>query len=133
MLPLLAAERWPDTFDSTVTVAFAVFLLVTVLLGYLFMALDYRAYLRSLRRALVHVANYLPHMPEWAIIETPRCLAAMGLRMPCTQEDLLRAYRDRVKILHPDHGGDKRRFLALQQNFEEASAFLEELERKNAH
>ncbi len=129
---LFAANRWPDSLDSAVTIAFAAALVGTIVLGYVFMVLDYRAYLRSLRRALVRVAGYLPHVPEWARKETPRCLAALGLRMPCTQEDLLQAYRERVKELHPDRGGDRRRFLALQQNFEEASAFLAEAERTNA-
>lgn len=128
--PPFAANRWPDSLDSMVTILFAVGLVVTIVLGYVFMVLDYRAYLRSLRRALVLVANYLPHVPEWARMETPRCLAALGLRMPCTQEDLLHAYRERVKLLHPDRGGDRRRFLALQQNFEEASEFLAEAERR---
>jgi hypothetical protein len=99
-------------------------------LGYVFMVLDYRAYLRSLRRALVKVMNYLPNVPEWARVETPRCIAALGLRMPCTEQDLLRAYRTKVKKLHPDHGGDKRRFLILQQNFEEAVGYLSECERR---
>jgi hypothetical protein len=129
--PLIAAKHWPDPFDSTITIVFAVALLMTVSLGYVFMVLDYRAYLRSLRRALVRVANYLPYVPEWAVVETPRCLSSMGLRMPCTQEDLLRAYRERVKELHPDRGGDRRRFLALQNNFEEAAAFLAERDRKS--
>lgn len=129
---LLAANRWPDSLDSAVTIAFAAALVSVLVLGYVFMVLDYRAYLRSLRRALVIVANYLPHVPEWARMETPRCVAALGLRMPCTQEELLHAYREQVKLLHPDRGGDRRRFLALQQNFEEASAFLAEVERKMA-
>jgi hypothetical protein len=44
--------------------------------------------------------------------------------LPCTVEDLKHAYRQRVKELHPDHGGDQRRFLILQAQFEEALAFV---------
>lgn len=126
---LLAAQNWPDSIDTTVTAAFLLAVLGIVFSGYVFMVLDYRAYLRSLHRALVKVINYLPHVPEWAKVETPRCIAAFGLRMPCCEQDLKRAYRTKVKKLHPDRGGDKRRFLILQQNFEEAAEFLAETER----
>ena len=127
---LFADGRWPDSLDATVTIVFLVSVVGVVVLGYVFMVLDYRAYLRSLRRALVKVINYLPHVPEWAKVETPRCIAAFGLRMPCTEQDLMRAYRTKVKKMHPDRGGDKRRFLVLQQNFEEAVEYLAESNRK---
>jgi hypothetical protein len=124
MIGLLAEHRWPDSFDATVTFAFLATIAAVVVLGYVFMVLDYRTYLRSLHRALVRVVNYLPNIPDWAKVETPGCIAALGLRMPCTEQDLLRAYRIKVVKFHPDRGGDKRRFLSLQQNFEEAMAFL---------
>ena len=127
---LFADGRWPDSLDATVTIVFLVSVVSVAALGYVFMVLDYRAYLRSLRRALVKVINYLPHVPEWAKVETPRCIAAFGLRMPCTEQDLMRAYRTKVKKLHPDRGGDKRRFLVLQQNFEEAVEYLAESNQK---
>jgi hypothetical protein len=127
-----APHGWPDGFDATVTALFMAAIIGTVVLGYIFMVLDYRAYLRSLRRALVRVVNYLPHIPEWAKVETPRSLTASGLTMPCTEEDLLHAYRKRVKNLHPDRGGDKKKFLVLQQNFEEAGRYLAEYERLRA-
>ena len=50
---------------------------------------------------------------------------ALGLVMPCTAEDVLAAYRRKVKQLHPDRGGDRREFLRLQAHFEEAMAFVE--------
>jgi hypothetical protein len=68
----------------------------------------------------------LPHIPAWARQETPRCLVALGLRMPCTEADVLRSYRKKVKRLHPDRGGDQRRFLVLQADFEQAIAYLRE-------
>jgi hypothetical protein len=116
--------HWPDSLDATVTLAFfgAVGLLIG--LGYVFMVLDFRAYLRSLRRALVKVVRYFPDIPEWARPETPLCLTALGLRMPCNEEDLKRAYRKRVKKLHPDRGGDQKKFLRLQTQFEEALNIL---------
>lgn len=88
--------------------------------GYVCMALDVRAYLRSLRRALVVVANYLPHLPAWARLETPRCLSVFGLSFDCTREQLDRAYRRKVKELHPDRGGDRRRFQRILEYYEQA-------------
>ena len=93
-------------------------------LGFVFMALDLRTYYRSLRRSLALVTRRLYGIPDWARHDTPRAIAALGLRLPCSEEDLKRAYRKRVKKLHPDHGGDERRFLLLQAHFEEALAIV---------
>lgn len=94
-------------------------------LGYVCMVLDFRAYLRSLRRALVLVTGYRAELPGWMRKHTPRCILALGLVLPCTAEDVLAAYRRKVKKLHPDRGGDRREFLRLQVHFEEAMAFVE--------
>ncbi len=118
-------DHWPTTpLDSVAT---AIFLAAVILLpgvGYVFMVLDFRAYLRSLHRGLVRAGNYVAGIPDWARQDTPRAIAALGLRLPCTEEDLKRAYRQRVKLLHPDHGGDERRFLLLQAHFDEAMALI---------
>lgn len=94
--------------------------------GYAFMVFDFRAYLRSLRRVLVRVAYYVPELPQWAQHETPRCVAAFGLRIPCSEEELKRAYLSQVKELHPDRGGDRRRFMILQGHFEAALAVIQD-------
>jgi hypothetical protein len=122
MHPLNPEHAWPGPFDAVVTTTFAAIVLGICAAGYVFMVLDVRAYLRSLRRGLAIVSHYLPfgEVPDWARDRTPRAIAAMGLRMPCDEEQLKRAYRTRVKQLHPDHGGDQRRFLRLQADFEEA-------------
>jgi len=117
-------HSWPTSFDAAVTVTFLVLVLLVVTLGYVFMALDICSYLRSLRRALVHVGRLLPEIPHWARHETPRSVAALGLSLPCSEDELKRAYRRRVKSLHPDRGGDQRRFLHLQQQFEQALEFV---------
>lgn len=125
LLLLAAREPWPTPIDLTATLIFLAVSLLVPATGYVFMALDFRAYLRSLRRTLVVAARWsLPGVPDWARRETPRAIAALGLRMPCTEQELMHAYRARVKLLHPDHGGDQRRFLMLQANFEEAMAIL---------
>jgi curved DNA-binding protein CbpA len=38
-------------------------------------------------------------------------MLALGLTLPCTTDDVLAAYRRKVKLLHPDRGGDRREFL----------------------
>ncbi|MGD9720786.1 MAG: hypothetical protein AB7O59_13940 [Pirellulales bacterium] len=126
MNPFTHVDPWPNTLDALVTSAFLAVVLLVPAAGYVFMALDIRAYVRSLKRGLAVIGRYLPfyEVPGWARAETPRAIAALGLRMPCTEADLMRAYRKRVKRLHPDHGGDQRRFLMLQADFEEALSLV---------
>jgi hypothetical protein len=45
----------------------------------------------------------------------------------------MQAYRQKVKELHPDHGGDERRFLILQAQFEEALTLIADHERPKHH
>jgi hypothetical protein len=117
---------WPDTIDGTVTAAFFTAAFGLPALGYFAMLLDFRAYLRSLRRTLVVVSNYRPELPAWVRRDTPRCVLALGLTLPCTADDILAAYRRKVKKLHPDRGGDRRQFLQLQLHFEQALALVSE-------
>lgn len=124
MLSSASHHTWPDSIDLVATAIFFAAVVMLPAVGYVFMVLDFRAYLRSLRRTLVRVAQSMWQMPEWAQPVTPGPIAALGLRLPCTEEDLKRAYRKRVKRLHPDHGGDQRRFLHLQAQFEEALAII---------
>jgi hypothetical protein len=116
---------WPDGVDWTVTMAYLALAFGLPLLGYACMVLDFRAYLRSLRRALVVITGYRTELPEWMRRNTPRCILALDLTMPCTEEEILVAYRRKVKQLHPDRGGDRREFLRLQAHFEQAMAFVE--------
>jgi hypothetical protein len=122
---------WPSTFDSVTVLAFVLAAVLLPSLGYVFLALDIRRYLRSLTRTLVRVASSAYSTPRWALPETPRCVAVFGLQMPCTQDDLMRAYREKVKTLHPDRGGDKRRFIMLQSQLQEAMKHVEK-ETRNA-
>ena len=100
--------------------------------GYVILVLDVRAYLRSLRRYLVRLGSVYPDTPAWAAPAIPTCLAEFGLQLPCSEEELKAAYRERVKRSHPDRGGDRRRFLKLQQHFEQALALVRE-EQSSAH
>lgn len=124
MVGMLLAHQWPDSVDLTAMLLYVVTIIAAPVAGYAAMVVDIRRYLRSLRRALVVVVNYFPDLPHWAREPTPKCLAAFGLMMPCSEEDLLKAYRCKVKLLHPDRGGDRRRFHKLQRNFEQAQEYL---------
>jgi hypothetical protein len=116
----------PDGIDWTITATYFATAFGLAALGYVCMVLDIRAYLRSLRRALVLISHYRVELPEWVRRDTPRCILALGLTMPCTQADILAAYRRKVKCLHPDLGGDQREFLRLQAHFEQAMALVAE-------
>jgi hypothetical protein len=116
----------PDGFDWTITVTYLSLAFGLAALGYVCMVLDIRAYLRSLRRALVVITGYRLDLPEWARKDTPRCILALGLTLPCTSSDILAAYRRKVKTMHPDLGGDQREFLRLQAYFEQAMELVTE-------
>ncbi|HZZ27444.1 MAG TPA: J domain-containing protein [Pirellulales bacterium] len=117
-------HHWPDALDLAATCLLLGGLLALTLSGHVLLVLDVRVWLRTFRRALIVVTNHLPTIPHWARMQTPRCLTALGLRLPCDEEQLMRTYRQQVKQLHPDRGGDRKRFMRLQANFEEALAFL---------
>jgi hypothetical protein len=80
--------------------------------------------LRSLRRAISTIVYRDMGTPDWAVPKVPRCVAVFGLDWPTTEVELTRAYRNKIKKLHPDSGGDERRFLMLQRYFEEALAMV---------
>ncbi len=114
----------PDGIDWTIGIAYLSVVFGLAALGYVCIALDIRAYLRSLRRALVVISGYRLEMPEWARKDTPRCILALGLTLPCTSADILASYRTKVKTMHPDVGGDRREFMRLQAHFEQAMSFV---------
>jgi len=116
----MSSDAWPNSIDLFAILAFLTAVVVLPAVGYVFMVLDFRAYLKTLKRGLVLASRAFTGIPGWARQDTPRAVAALGLKMPCTEEDLKSAYRQKVKLLHPDHGGDQRRFLLLQSQFEEA-------------
>jgi len=116
-----ATAHWPDAVDQGAILLFLAIAFGLPALGYVFLVLDVRRYLRSLRRALVVVASAaVRHTPYWAMRDRPPCLQTLDLELPCTEEQVMAAYRRRVKELHPDHGGDLQQFLRLQKHFEQA-------------
>lgn len=123
-LPL--ARIWPDSLDKSSIALFIAVVLLVPAVGYFFMVADIRAYMRALRGALVVVRNYLPNMPAWARLETPPCLRALGLRAGCSEQDVKQAYRRHAEKLHPDLGGDRKRFMRLQSQFEASLRYVRE-------
>lgn len=123
-MPNTGLPNWPTAADSVPLTIFLVAAISLPALGYVFLALDIRRYLRSLSRAMIRVATGAYSTPRWALPETPRCVAVFGLQMPCSEEELMKAYRTKVKDLHPDRGGDKRRFVMLQSQLKEALKYV---------
>lgn len=120
LLQQSTAGVWPDLLDTAVVGAFLLAIVGAPLAGYVLMTLDYRKYLRSLRRALVLVGVYRTRQPEWVLRASPPCMQALGLPARATRAEVLAAYRNRVKKIHPDLGGSQREFLRLQKHLEEA-------------
>ena len=50
--------------------------------------------------------------------------AALGVEFPCSAESIKAAYRRLVRERHPDAGGNPAEFLALEQAYREALAYL---------
>ncbi len=121
---LLTHHHWPDTLDLATTCILLLGVVALTASGHVFLVLDVRSWLRSLKRGLIVVTEYLPHFPRWSRTQTPRCLTALGLKLPCDEKQLMTTYRNKVKQLHPDRGGDRKRFLRLQADFEEALEFI---------
>ncbi len=111
---------WPNGLDLAMLALYLALALGLPLFAYVLMFLDYRHYLRSLRRTLVSVAQAMPGTPYWVYRDRPPCLESLDLHLPCSEDEVLAAYRLRVKSLHPDHGGDLQEFLRLQEHFEQA-------------
>ena len=125
---LFARHTWPDTLDVGLIALFLTVCLLLPLAGHYFMVVDFRAYLRALRGVLVRLTVYLPELPAWTRYETPPFLRSLGLRSPCTENDVKRAYRRLAEKLHPDRGGDIDQFLLLQQQCEQSLDYVRRFE-----
>lgn len=117
----MSPRAWPIGIDWFITLGYLVVIFGLPILGYCILVMDFRRYLRSLRRAMVFVADSVQAtVPAWAAREKPGCLTVFDLRLPCTEEDVMAAYREKVKDLHPDRGGNLQDFLRLQKQLEQA-------------
>jgi len=103
---------------------FVLFLLLP-LLGYWFMFVDFRSYLRAMRRALVVITQAPRYaMPDWAKSHDPPYFRALGVQVGASELEVRQAYRRLAEQIHPDRGGDRKRFLALRGHFEDALAHV---------
>ena len=122
---LLGSQRF-DLVDLTAIAAVCLASVVIPVVGYWLTIIDIRAYLRAIKGVLVKVTNrYYDDsgkeiVPEWVMRHTPPCIEALGLSWPCTEAEIKEAYRKLAEKNHPDLGGDRQRFLALQTHFEQA-------------
>ncbi len=55
----------------------------------------------------------------------PAALGRLGLRAPCTREDIKAAYRRRAMEAHPDRGGDPAEFQAVEDAYRRLSRAAE--------
>jgi len=115
-----------DGYDRTILAVYLAVIIGIPLSGYVFMFLDFKRYLRSLRRALVRVSQAMPVTPYWALRSRPVCLKVLGLELPATEEEVMTAYRELAKEMHPDRGGELDQFLRLQRYFEQALLLVRE-------
>ena len=51
------------------------------------------------------------------------CFVVLGLALPCSRDDVRRAYRQLAKKAHPDLGGDHHEFIKLKQAHDSALRF----------
>ena len=52
-------------------------------------------------------------------------MVTLGVAPPYAIEDVKTAYREKVRLAHPDHGGSNAAFYEIHQAFERAEAYLE--------
>jgi hypothetical protein len=64
-------------------------------------------------------------LPESNHDPRPDFMVTLGLAPPYVLEDVKQAYRDKVKLAHPDHGGTLAAFNEIQTAFERAQEFLQ--------
>jgi VanZ family protein len=68
---------------------------------------------------LNHVTSTDPaHRDPLSADERPDFLTRLGVLLPCSEEDVKAAYREKVKAAHPDHGGSREAFLQLEEDFQ---------------
>jgi hypothetical protein len=67
----------------------------------------------SARTKLLDILN-----PLVAENSVERASLILGLRWPCTADEVEKAYRAQAQAKHPDHGGDHDEFVELQRAYE---------------
>ena len=118
-----------ETFDAVELSTIALYvggIILLPLIGYWLTIVDIRAYMRAIKGVLVKVRSRFHDdegneiVPEWVLRDTPPCITALGLSWPCTEAQIKEAYRKLAEKNHPDLGGNRQKFLAIQSHFEQA-------------
>jgi hypothetical protein len=81
---------------------------------------------RATRHANRHVFNDSPRH-GWvspAAAAVPACMRLLGVAWPCSKREVQQAFRQQVKVMHPDRGGTYESFHRLYQAYQEALALL---------
>ncbi len=63
--------------------------------------------------------------PRYLTNKRPEFMATLGLLPPYELDDVKRAYRDKIKTAHPDHGGEINHFRSIQTAYEHALHYIE--------
>lgn len=62
-------------------------------------------------------------LPSFNQVFGTDCLTTLGLSLPCTRDEVRRAYKRLAKIAHPDAGGSHHDFIKLKQAHDSALRF----------
>lgn len=81
---------------------------------------------RIVERGIYDLQNWIAGMKALpAQTYIPPCFLTLGLDHIPTADELKKAYRDRVNIVHPDKGGTDDAFRAVAAAYEEGKRYLE--------
>jgi hypothetical protein len=71
-----------------------------------------------------HRSIYLEYREETGLTarrkRSPLCFKQLGLKWPCTREDVSQRWRELVKRVHPDRGGSAEDFTVFNQAYRQA-------------
>lgn len=124
-MTLIGAETF-DVVELSTIALYVGGIILLPLIGYWLTIVDIRAYMRAIKGVLVKVRSRFHDdqgneiVPEWVLRDTPPCITALGLSWPCTEAQIKEAYRKLAEKNHPDLGGNRQKFLAIQSHFEQA-------------
>lgn len=67
--------------------------------------------------------SYSYSLPSFNQVFGMDCLTTLGLSLPCTRDDVRRAYKRLAKTAHPDLGGSHQEFIKLKNAHDSALRF----------
>jgi hypothetical protein len=81
---------------------------------------------RATRHANRHVFGDAPRhgCVSPAVAAVPACMQLLGVTWPCSKREVRQAFRQHVKVTHPDRGGTHESFHRLYKAYQEALTLL---------